>query len=408
MLTLVLIKSVADLSFYYTFAGYVALVFGASSGFLMMTAFIQAVAVTLSFFLREKGALRFAPALIMALPLLLPGASAIAGLIAIAPATLYCIYVMAQQRYMPDWDKQAGIFSLFWKVMIPYTVLSLVTGNKDIYTAVGIPFAVMMFVLSVLIMRSMRHEEEVYCQPAYQLTNCGIVLAVGGSAALMSSKAFLGIVLGVLKFIYDLVIGPILMLVAGMFAVFAYGFEWLMSLFVPDLSGEEKHDLLKNFNEMDLWKGLQEETGPAKFPARNVVIAVGVIIAVVLIIYIFRKMSARGEKSMGLPGRKETRAYAASVEPEEEPAPGSPVAKIRGYYKKFLKFATKYVGAPLLSDTSRDFSERCEGSFTQESVFDLRDIYIAARYNGKATKEDAKRAKELVSSIEKSAMKVKD
>jgi len=408
MLTLVLSKSIADLSFYYTFAGYLALVFGGNAEFLMITAFIQAVSVALSFLLREKGGLRLAPAVIMLLPLLLPGASSVANLIIIAPTTIFCVYIMAIQRYMPDWDKQAGIFSLFWKVMIPYSVISLIAGERDIYIAVGVPFALMMLTVSVLIMRAMRHEEEVYCQPVYQLTNAGIVLAVGGAAAVLSSKVFLGAVGGVLKFIYELLVWPILFILSALFAGVTYCVNWFLSLFVPDMDRYEKHNLLKNFEEMDIWQGLQEDTGPAEFPARRIIAAIGIIIAVILIIYIFRRMSARVEKSEGLPGRKEIRNYTTLSEPEEEPAPGSPVGKIRGYYKKFLKFATKYVGAPLISDTSRDFSERCEGQLEKEPVSGLRDIYIAARYNGKATKEDAKRAKEFLSKIEKTAMKVKD
>ncbi len=90
--------------------------------------------------------------------------------------------------------------------------------------------------------------------------------------------------------------------------------------------------------------------------------------------------------------------------PRREEVPSAPAAaQVRARYKKVLRLAPVRRRHQEKSDTSLDIRDSCAGRLDDEAVAELRELYIRARYQGYATKTEARRAKELYQRIKKSA-----
>ncbi|MBQ1524573.1 MAG: hypothetical protein IIZ55_05505 [Firmicutes bacterium] len=58
MLPIIILKGMGDLAFYYSFAGFFAVKFGADPSMLLITLMLQTAAFAASFMLEEKGRLK--------------------------------------------------------------------------------------------------------------------------------------------------------------------------------------------------------------------------------------------------------------------------------------------------------------------------------------------------------------
>ncbi|MBQ4181365.1 MAG: hypothetical protein II617_03300, partial [Firmicutes bacterium] len=88
MLPIIILKGMGDLAFYYSFAGFFAVKFGADPSMLLITLMLQTAAFAASFMLEEKGRLRFLPPALTLLCLLLPGLCP-AFALAVLPGLIY-------------------------------------------------------------------------------------------------------------------------------------------------------------------------------------------------------------------------------------------------------------------------------------------------------------------------------
>ena len=66
MISIVTLKALSDMAFYYTFAGLLAGSFGASVVVMPICLLLQVVAFVISYLLREKGRVRYLPLLVPA------------------------------------------------------------------------------------------------------------------------------------------------------------------------------------------------------------------------------------------------------------------------------------------------------------------------------------------------------
>lgn len=404
MLTLVFMKIAADLALYYTFAGFFAALFGASSGVMLLILAAQAVIFTLSYAARGVGRRRFLPLLLLALCWLVPGAG-LADRIVIAPPALYTVYLAAKNIYEPDRFQQADIFSVFWKVMAGFSVFCALFGKTELVKSMVLPAGLIVLVCSVLLMRSLRHEPQVYCQVRYQAMNVLLICAACVCTLILSSDAFLGTCLMILRTVYNWVISPVLMLVIYLIILIVQVFIWLFSFFEfgelvsPDREGAME---MPDFQEL---LGLEQSGQSAAGQwLDRIAAAIVILAAAAVVILVFRALSKRKIARQSARAAREVRTGLTQRKerPDDIPA-GSPAGRVRAQYRKFLKLFSAQALEREKSDTSLDISRRCRGTFDDQSVGELRSLYIEARYGGRATREDVQRAKKLYTEIKKSS-----
>ncbi|MGM9521145.1 MAG: hypothetical protein ACI3VB_01530 [Oscillospiraceae bacterium] len=402
MLTVVLLKIASDLSFYYTFAGLLAVWLGASPSSILLALIVQSAAFVLSYVLRKSRAASFAVLITQFICFALPGAG-IAGLAVMVPPAAYELWLSFKGVFEPESSKQTDIFSLFWKVFLVFALVVMLCGGYSIFMSISMQCGVVCLCGQVLLMRSLRHDRRVYCQKKYQLMNLTMIAAVVLIAWLLSSEAFLGTCLAAVKALYKYVISPIIMVLLYAVLGIVKGIGWLFSFIKIKKADGEDNDIQLNMEGAKEIFGLDaQDTSSEMFD--RVMIALGIILAIVIVFFVFRYLARRTSGTEQGKVQEDSRSYA---QPEENRAVRKPVGgavqRVRSYYRKFLKLCDT-IGYPLeKSDTSLDVNNKAGRYLGKEEAEELRQIYINARYNDTADKACADKAKELVSKLKKNA-----
>ena len=393
------LRSLTELSFYYAFASFIAVCGGARyalAGLLLQTACFTASAV-----LEKRRWLRMAALLPMALFWLLPEVPLADTLLYLPPAA-YLIRQAYDGNYPLEWGRQVELFSLFWKVYTPIAFIALLIGMLSQLSRASMPSALMMLVGSVLLMRSLRHEPEIYCQKWYQLFNAATAAVVIAVAGFMSSKAFLEMCVSAAATVYNTLALPVLILALTVFVYFLHAVAWLISLLnlqVPALKNDTPKLQLEG-----LAKELGLDQGSGKPVGEEFLILLCVLVVVVLLYFFFRWMARLGWGEKRSPEAREERIdFGGEPEVKKEKArPGSPVQRVRAQYRKFLKLYVSVGGELDIAHTSLDVEQEAgRHRFVPEALEELRAIYIRARYGEHADAKDVSRAKELYAALKK-------
>jgi hypothetical protein len=402
MTAVVLLKALCDLGFYLTFAGFFAALWGADPSFLLAAALVQALSFAASFLLR-RGKARFLPLAGLILWAVFPGAGLPEAAV-LLPSAAYLARLAAKGLYFPDWSRQTEIFSLFCKIFFPFVLAALACGASETVTAAAIPAGSLTLVTSVLLTRSLRHDPEVCCQPRYQLLNLAAVAGTALAAFLLSTPIFLRACREVLQALYQLLLVPILSLLG-------YGMIWLMAAVLWLLSRIS----IGSPPEEDLFAGLQEaaeplvQQGSADPPEYfRAILLLGIAAAFFLLRAVFRYLSRWNTSVLASQGEGESRrGLPPSQGGAEDREPDPSVRRVRAQYRRFLRLCRKEGISLAPGNTSLDLARNSREALGEE-VFPLREIYIGARYGGKASPGDVARARRLCSRLRRDRRKPPD
>ncbi|MCD7919556.1 MAG: hypothetical protein LUG45_05685 [Clostridiales bacterium] len=403
MIALVLLKLLSDLGFYYAFWGFFAVLAGANASVLLATYAVQSLTGLLTYLLREQGWLRFLPLALLAVGWLLPGGG-IAAWVAIAPPALYVAWLSAGRRYLPEWGRQVDIFSVFWKALLIFCLFMLLVSCGEILVAITIPVGLIGLTCCVLLTRSLRHDLTVCCQPRYQAMNLLLTAEVGLASLALSSKAFLQSCGAALFWIYETVFAPILMAVGHLLIAVIQIVMWLFSWVQFNFTEEEQEVQSLNLSDSeDMFGDFEVNESNSELFSR-VCIALALILAAILLVLVFRWLS----RSSRTAARQVTSRSVRSAVGRQTTRPPSrfdrsPVQRVRLQYQKFLALYRNRGLEQKISDTSQEIATKSVYSFDHAKVQALRQLYIAARYNDQATKEDAAKAKELYQALSRAA-----
>lgn len=393
------LRILTDLAFYYAFASYISVCFGGR--YAMVGLLVQAACFALSAALREKLCLRLAALLPSVLLWLLPGIGLADGLLFLPPA-VYLVWQAWKGKYPLEWNRQVELFSVFLKVYTCVAAFLLASGMLKLLSAASLPIALIMLVCSVLLMRTLRHEPETYCQRRYQLVNLVSVAAVTVVAALISTEAFLKSCLSLLGSLYNTLVLPVLMMLLTAFVYVLRSVAWLLALL--ELKMPENGEMI----ELNLDNMLEDldvkEITRYHIDLKGLMIALLAVACVAALYFFFRWMSRLGwgEGASDTLGEKRGVVDSVPGKPEKQPRFGSPVQRVRAQYRKFLKLYLAMGGEMEKSDTSLDVhrgARKCR--LDEAAARELREIYIRARYAGDADGRDAARARELYGTIRK-------
>ena len=182
-----------------------------------------------------------------------------------------------------------------------------------------------------------------------------------------------------------------------------YPLIWLArKLFAAEPKNEE---VVEQYHELF---GIAEEATPPpqdaipteetisflKVPEINWPLVISVLLAiaaiVVIVIVFFRLLNLRQENGPDIEFIPEKQEQKRS---KRRPRSPRAVNRVRDAYRSYLSLLSVRRGIPLAeSDTSLQVQERAARLPGQELAEELRQIYLLARYAGKATPEDARRA----------------
>lgn len=393
------LRGLTELSFYYAFASFVAVCGG--SRYALAGLILQAACFTLSAVLEKNKPLRMAALLPMALFWLLPGVP-LADTLLVLPPALYLFWLAYRGGYLLEWGRHVELFSVFWKAYTLFAFLLLLIGMLPELAQASLPSALIMLVGSVLLMRSLRHEPEVYCQKWYQLLNAVTVIVVIAAAALLSTRAFLEACAAALAASYRTFVLPLLMLALAGFVYVLRAVAWLVSLL-----NLQPPELQQKAPELQL-DSLAKELGLDQLAGEPVgekyLIAFCVLAAAVLLYFFFRWMMRLGWGQQRPPEALEERfeTEGDTEEKKRKVGSGNAVQRVRAQYRKFLKLYLSAGGELDDTHTSLDVEQGARRRrFSPESLEELRSIYIRARYADRADAQDVSRARELYAAMKK-------
>ncbi len=404
MLPLIILKIMADLGFYYSVAGFFAVKYGADPAMIMAAMGIQTLAFALSFLLEEKGLLRFAPLALCGLVFALPGLCIPFALIMLPP-TAHLIVCAKEKTYYPSWASAADLFSLYLKVLAALALMIVLTRGFEAFAAVSVPCAIISLCSCVMLMRSMRHDIDVYTSPIYQLVNAGTAGILVLISAAVSSKGFRSAVASAIGAFYLKLVVPVLLfftrVIVYLFYIAAQIIAFFLRLF--HVEGAEIPDYQTIYGE-SAEEILESEYDPDAHPMlRLIATAIVVGFAFWIAWRFFKYMQGMvTRKKPRDTGERETRTFIGKQEEKGSRENEGLIEKLRAQYRNFLK-EYKKKSLPLEKHmTSENVLNISSAYFDLEAGKELRELYIRARYGGLAGRDDVARAKELVKALKKS------
>lgn len=405
MTVLHFLRAIGDLGLYYCAVGTIAALGGGQLALELLL--LQSACFALSAVLRRNKAARLAalaPALLIyAIP------AAAADMVSATPALAYLICLAWTDNYQLSRYRQADLFhairnaSLVVLALGAYAAfLSALKNLMEALFSVGIPAALIAAGASVLLMRSLRHEAQVYLQPGYQAVNAAGVALLALAALVLGSERALRAALFLASSAYNYIVVPLLL---GAAVLFGY----LMSLLYPFLVWlmQQRQRMTADTVEAGSEnKGFQEQLEKLDLPVVSqelvfrIILALVILAAIAALIRLFRWMSQRHTEGGGRPvGFR--RDLSGGLERERVSA-RSYAGRIRRQYRAYLRMCQDRGLEFERSDTSTDVGRKSLPEFPdEEALCALRDLYQRARYSGEVSREDYQRFRELMGTLKK-------
>ena len=399
MVIMNLFRMMVDLSFYGAFAGLIAGACGGSGAFEGMM--LQCLCFGLSVLGGKRRILRLVCLLPMVLCWVVHRGAPADGVLLI-PTAVYIVWLVYKRDYVLDHERQQTLFGVFWKVLLAVVVFGTLLGGIDAVTAITIPYALVMLVCSVLLMRALRHEPKVYCQIRYQIVDLSAVAVVAAVAGLLSTNAVRNGFAAVLKAGYSTVIRPILEFLLKILLYIIEGFAALFSWLSLGKKGLEQQES----PQMDL-------SGPENIFGEDVTLkepgellrVLGIILlaaaGVTVLVLFFRWLNRhRGEQSeQSTQEARENIEVSRRIPKQKET---SPVRRIRAQYRGFLKWCAGLGIQAERNSTSQDIHRQVNMvSQHGETSAKIRELYIKARYADQANRDDVRTMKQLCEKLKK-------
>jgi len=397
MAVMVFLKSVADIALAFLVFGPAAVHFGAAVPSCIVTFAAISISQVLSYLVdQKKPSLRMIPYVIPLFSVLLPG-RCLAWAILCGVVFAYQIFTGATHRYMAEDTAQKKIFKLTLGLIVAMLVILLIAAAKPVSYTIVILSSLISAACSILLMRSLRHEPEVYGKFSYQAVNLAVIAVVGVITAVIGSRPVLKGLGLVIKTAYTAIAYAFLFVFNYVMRFVVWLFHSLQQLFaghpVPpqpqkpvqiDMDGaREMFPQISEYNGLPLW---------VKIAGLVVLIA---IVAFILAM-IFRKLAGGRAQALGA----QAAAYSKGAEEEKKRFSGQ-VQGVRKQYRKYLSMIEKEGLEIEPDDTSEDICAKAPDIYGGEAARELRALYIDARYNRTASKAAAERARELVREMKK-------
>lgn len=397
------LRMLADLSFYYVFAGFAAQLCGIS------VQFWKAAAFSLCFGWAAKsgkiGKERAAAALAAVLALW-PGSFEEA--LVHFPATVYLAAELRKKAYGLSWYRQTDVFRRGFCILAAFFPGAALFGASDALAAAAVPMTVIFLTASVLLLRGLRHCEQVQRDWRFQTENMLTAGTVLAAVWLIQTPPAVGICRKALSAFYESAVIPILSaavwLVSWSASGIFYGFLWLLKVlgFGEEIRSQLIQDLKGMGGQPDAFAGQLSEAGNPRF--WNTIFSLLIIAAAVggivrLFLWLARKKPGDQEEGREAPAFSEEKTLPERKKGKRESAE---IRRMRMRYRKFLGDFCGRGGVIRNGSTSGEIAEDSLWSEAEkEEAKRLTRLYRKARYGPGISAKEGKEAEQVLRRLRK-------
>ena len=224
------LKVLCDVTFYFTLVS----MFGPSAGqtgMLLTTPLICAVCAYFCYTLKDKKPrwLRFLP--LAGLAAIFAFTRSRTDIVVSVPPALYVCWYVWKRPIAEDYRDALARFFLCLKILPCVFVFAALVGNWEAMRDVVVPYLFMFLVLTVIRLRTLRHDAATISQTRFKLLNVSSIAAVGLVGWMLSS----GLMLRIFRFIGSCIVNFLLRPILMVFVYIIAGFAWLISRFIEGI-----------------------------------------------------------------------------------------------------------------------------------------------------------------------------
>jgi len=377
------LKRICDISFYLTFASFLAAFFGGSN--LVVTLPIFAVAVSLSAASVEKPPLNHASNVLLVLCFVIVPFHA-TNILALLPAVIYLIYTKPKPDEPVSQFEYVDVFKSFLSCFVALIIAALVFQWQEQLESGSLLFGLAFLIKATILMRMIRHDETILKQTRFKVMNSLSLIVVIMVVVLFSSEVFLTFVGNMLIALWRSVLAPSILFVwMGVARVIAF----IFGLFNVEIGRDDAEIEIPTTAPYDMIEELPELEVPFFF-----FIIIGLIVAF-LIFKLFQMLAQRGMLRPTNEGVVETRTTLDKNQDKKKKGRNRN-NQIREVYGKYLgQLKKKEIEiAPYM--TTDDIEQEAKAAFDSDASSGLRKMYINVRYGEKEfSKEDVREMKRL-------------
>lgn len=397
MKLMVFSRMLCEISMYFSVVSLLNAAFAFDANYFAIAAVILLFYMA-SYMLRKKAFLRCA--CIVGLSAAVLFVSDIRAMILIGPFCIYVALTMALERYDQDYSRFISLYKGFIAATVILFVICIVGQWMDLFNRYCIGWIFTYFVTGIMVLRMIRQADSVLEDKKFMLMNLVLLIVVCAVGAFLGSDLFLGALAGLTGLIYKYVIAPVLTAAAYIMA----GLLWVFSLikFTPKEEEEENKD--PDFG-MTEWEDREDkEISAPKEDIQQVILGIVIIITAIGLYFLFRYMLGKKKKTEEGESLNEVRAPSAGKIESEGIlgiVPRNARDAVRFYYRRFQRICGARGIAIMPWYNTTDIRQQAVTVFSEQPVDELRDVYLAARYdmNTEVTKDQVQYAKERVKQL---------
>jgi len=398
------LKVLCDVTYYFAIASIIGVAAG-QTGMVPMTPLILTLCAFGYHYLSTKTKKWYKYLPVLGVPLIFLFTGSKADAVLSVPAAVYACWYMWKRPYTPGHATALSNFFMCLKILPFPVVLAFLVGNKAGVRDVVIPYFFMFLVLSVMLLRMLRHDAATMAQTRFKVLNLSGIAAVCAAGWLLSSGWMLWffrlVGTGIAQYILKPVFSLLLYIVSGIMwvvmAIFS-GFEF-------DMEGLDLSELAQNMDfgsdirqlvEQDGGKALTEGVWWDYFV---IALAVVALIAAAFVIFRLLSRSSKHEDTNTFADEREIVAEGAGENRDMR----ENREKVRNYYRKFLKLCGQRGFEVTEYQDSKDIEMGTVYLFGTPARSELRDVYVRARYSSaEVTDFDVEDAKDCYKRLKKS------
>lgn len=315
-------------------------------------------------------------------------------LIALLPVLFYVFWNVFRKNTALSWHRQMDIFSIFWKVYLVFALFVCLIGKQEELITYSVPFALIMLCSSILLLRMLRQEPEVYLNREYQRKN-GILLGGIVLTFWMFSQTFVWYpVKYILGFLYTNLLVPILTCLAAILGFLIVKGMGLLAKLLNWAEDDSQHVLQVLAGQSELEKKVDRVVKETNFSSAFW-IALVILAIIIGLIFFFRWLNQKWKPKLHHTGGLSMEVHNVEITSQKE-RESTTVFQVRKQYGKFLKLYQACGNTIKTGDTSKDISQNSSSVFENKDILEeMRGIYIRARYDHFASKADVKRMKQI-------------
>jgi len=373
------LKRICDVSFYLTFASFLAAFFYGDP--LIATLPIFAIVAFLSATLASQPFLKYASTLFLTLCFVVVPMN-IVNVLTLLPAVTYVIYAVPKPDEKVSQLEYVDVFKLFLKCFIGLIVVAFIFQWQEELDNGSLLLGLSFLVNATILMRMVRHDDEILMQTRFKVMNSLSLVGVMTAVLLFSSEVFLTFVGDVLSFVWTRSLAPAIWF---LWMVFARILSTFFSLFnLNPRRGE--------FSEVEISTEPLEAMEPELSEVPMLFFVVMALIILVLVFKLFYMLSQRHGLRSTNEGVVETRTTLDEKGPRSKRRRQfNPIREIYGKYLAQLKKNEMEI-APYM--TTLDIERKSMEAFNSDASNELREMYINVRYGEEAfDREDVKEMK---------------